>query len=167
MEIRRRSLNDLETNIIELLQSFKTYSQIAEKLGYDSGYIGDIAREIYGLIGQKYRVTRTNLFSTLDKFIDSEPEPDFYECHGIKNRLFSSEIIKFKQDEILFNVSLFWKFNASAKSLILKTKNPVVINLDHLTPDQLGKTLINLSRQQQVSGDAVLELLKILDNYFN
>jgi len=169
-EIRRKPLNTIERDIIDLLFQGKTYLEIADQSKYDDGYIGDIARELYGLIGQKHKVkvTRSNLFGVLDSVIGGEYEPDFFTCHGIKqNTLFNSSVIEFSRDNLMFNLSLFWKFNAVTRSLILKTKHPVVLNIDDLSPDSLGITLIRLSRQKQVSGDAMIELLKILDNYFD
>ena len=166
-EIRGRELNDLESKLIHSLESSLTYAEIATALNYEANYIGDIAREIFGLIGQKHRlkVTRKNLFTTLDKYIDGEPEADFFVCHGIKNTVFTQGVIQFNKDAILFNVSLFWKLDVVTQSLILKTKYPVILKLEDLTLEKLGATLINLSRQKQVSGDAILELLKILNNY--
>ncbi|MFM6669769.1 MAG: hypothetical protein ACKPJO_06495, partial [Dolichospermum sp.] len=58
-EIRRRELNDLESKIIHSLESSLTYEEIAVGLNYNSSYIADIARELFGLIGQKHRVKVT------------------------------------------------------------------------------------------------------------
>lgn len=166
-EIRRRELNDLESKLIHSLESSLTYEEIAVGLNYNSSYIADIARELFGLIGQKHRVkvTRKNLFTVLDTYIDGEPETDFFVCHNIKDTVFAQGVIQFNKDAILFSVSLFWKLDVATQSLILKTKYPVVLKLEDLTLDKLGTTLINLSRRKQVSGDAILELLKILNNY--
>ncbi|MFM5933830.1 MAG: hypothetical protein ACKOQR_08270 [Dolichospermum sp.] len=79
--------------------------------------------------------------------------------------MFAQGVIQFNKDAILFNVSLFWKLDVATQSLILKTKYPVVLKLEDLSLDKLGTTLINLSRRKQVSGDAILELLRILNNY--
>lgn len=168
-EIRRKGISDLESNIIQLLPSSCTYQEISEELNYNSSYICDIARELFGLIGQKHRikVTRTNVISVLDSVIDAEPQPDFFVCHAIKDSVFLDGVIKFNKSEVMFNLSYCWKFDGINQCLILKTKNPIVLNLSDLTPDKLGTTLVNLSRQKQVSGTSVLELLKILDTYQN
>lgn len=167
-EIRRRNLNDLEVKILDRIERGLSYQEIGENLNYDSNYIGDIAREIYGLIGQKHRVkvTRSNLFATLEKFAYADIEPDFSMCHGLTQSILNRDVLKFKKDNILLSVSLWWKLDVINKSLILKTKYPVIIDLSTLTQESLGTVLINASRQKQLPGDAILELLKILDNYF-
>ncbi|MFM6079827.1 MAG: hypothetical protein ACKPCI_15180 [Dolichospermum sp.] len=58
-EIRRRELNDLGSKLIHSLESSLTYEEIAVGLNYNSSYIADIARELFGLIGQKHRVKVT------------------------------------------------------------------------------------------------------------
>lgn len=168
-EIRRKGISDLESKVLERLQSSTTYENMAKELNYNSSYIADTARELFGLIGQKHRVkvTRTNIISVLDGLIDTEPQTDFFVCHNIKTSVFMEGVLKFKQDEITFNISPFWKFDGINKCLILKTKNPIILKFEDLTQDKLGTTLVNLSRQKQVSGSAVLELLKILDTYLN
>lgn len=167
-EIRRRKLNDLEVKILDRVEQNMTYEEIADELNYNQTYIADIAREIYGLIGQKHRVkvSRSNIFATLEKYADIEIEPDFFVCHGLTKSILNRDVIKFKKDDILLSVSLWWKLDVINKSLILKTKYPVIVDLSNLTKESLGNVLINISRQKQVPGDAVLELLKILDVYF-
>ncbi|MFM6725918.1 MAG: hypothetical protein ACKPJF_15980 [Dolichospermum sp.] len=65
-------MNDLESKIIHSLESTLTDEEIAVGLNYDSSCIANIARELFGLIGQKHmvKVTRKNLFNVLDKYID-------------------------------------------------------------------------------------------------
>ena len=169
-EIRRRSLSDLEVQIIELLENTRlTYAEIGEKLTYSPSYISDVAWELFGLLGQKHnvKVTRSNLFSVLSQHCYSDIEPDFYSCHNLKKTVLNPSVLVFKKDQIQSNLSLFWKLDVINKSLILKSRNPIVIDLESLTQEKVGETLINLSRQRQLPGDAVLELLKILDIYFN
>ena len=167
--IRLRPLSDLEISIIELLTQSKTYLEISIELNYREGYIGDIARELFGLISQQYhvKVTRANFLGSVQKLIDTKDEPDFRGCHGIKPEpLLSSDTINFNQYQILFSLSRYWKFDAINKSLVLKNKFPVVLPLSGLEPSQLGNTLISLSRQSQVNSEALLELVRILDIYF-
>ena len=167
-EIRRKLLTTLESNVVCCVFDNLTYMEASEKLGYEDGYIGDIAREIYGLVGQKHKtkVTRANLLSVLDSVMGGEWEDAFYGCHGIKTeKLLNKDVLEFKQGAILFSVSLFWKFNATNRALILKSKNPIVVSLQDVSVDKIGKTLVNLTRQRQLSGDAFLELVKILDIY--
>ena len=99
-------------------------------------------REIYGLIGQKHRVktTRANLVNILEQICDKEPDDTFHGCHGIKSKS-------------VFN------------SHILKSKYPVIINLQGINYELLGYELLQLSNRDQVSGDAILELLKILNTF--
>lgn len=167
-EIRNKSLSDLESNLIKLLEHNLTYSDIAVELGYEDGYIGDVARELYGLINQKHqvKVTRNNLFSVLDSLLNKEPEPDFYVLHGLAKNVLQSNILEFNQNNILISVSLFWKFDAINRALIYKNKYPIVFSLDGLNKNNLGDKLISITKQKQLSGDALLELVKILDGYF-
>lgn len=169
-EIRRQALKTIERDVIESLCEGKTYLQIASQLKYDDGYIGQLARELFGLIGQKHKVkvNRLNFVIVLDSVMGGELENDFYDCHGIKpDSVFESNVLKFKQDEILISVSTFWKFNPTNKCLILKTKNPILLDLEELETGDRFQILLNLTKRNQVSGDALLELLKILDNYYN
>lgn len=169
MDIRRKPLSTLEQKVVNLLSEGKTYSFIGGELGYEDGYVGDVAREMYGLIGQKLRVkvTRSNLFSVIDSALGGEMDDSFYACHKIApNEVVNPGVLRFHQESIVINVSLFWKFDAVNFALILKAKNPVVINLREINNENLGTALINLSQQQQVSGDSLLELCKILSKYF-
>jgi len=76
-----------------------------------------------------------------------------------------SLVLSFQKDSILIDVSLYWKFDAINKALILKSKHPVVVNLVELNHELLGRELLQLSNRDQISGDAVLELLKILNTF--
>jgi DNA-binding transcriptional ArsR family regulator len=71
--IRGKILSTLDKQIIKHLEEGKTYSEIAEILGYEDGHIGSVAREIYGLIAQKHKikVTRSNLFSVLETLVQT------------------------------------------------------------------------------------------------
>ncbi len=167
--IRHKALNTIEREIINLISQGKTYLEIAEKVKYDDGYVGHIARELYGLVGQKHKikVNRLNLIAVLDSVMGGELDDTFNICHGIKeSNIFNHSILKFKQDQILINVSTFWKFDTKNNALILKTKYPIVINLSDLESDPF-KTILYVIRQQQLSGDALLELFKILDSYYS
>lgn len=167
-DIRNKSLSTVESDTFKMLFNGHTYLEISEKLSYDSNYIGDIAREIYGLIGQKHRVkcTRSNLVNVLESICDKEPNDTFYVCHNIKPKsTLHTQVLSFQQDSILIDVSLYWKFDAINKALILKSKYPIVVNLVELNHELLGRELLQLSNRDQVSGDAVLELLKILNTF--
>lgn len=165
-DIRNKPLNTLESDTLKMLFDGHTYLEISTKLGYDSNYIGDVAREIYGLIGQKHRVkvTRANLVSVLDAICDKEPDDTFYVCHSIKPKsTLHRQVLSFQQNSILIDVSLYWKFDAINKALILKSKHPIIINLAELNHELLGRELLQLSNRDQISGDAILELLKIIN----
>lgn len=167
--IRRKPLNTIEAEIIACICEGKTYLQIAEKVRYDDGYVGHIARELYGLVGQKHKVkvNRLNLVAVLDSVMGAELDDTFNACHGIKEAtVFNNDILKFKQDEIVVSLSTFWKFDAKNNTLILKTKYPIVLSLNDLKTNPF-KTILHLIRREQLSGDALLELFKILDNYYN
>lgn len=167
--IRHKSLSTIERDIVSLLCDGKTYLEIAEKLSYDDGYIGSVSRELYGLIGQKHKVkvTRSNLISVLDSVMGGEIDNTFNVCHNIKEAvIFNRDILKFNQNEILINVSTFWKFDVKNNVLILKTQYPVILSLSELETNSF-KTILHLSRQEQLSGDALLELFKILNSYYS
>ena len=167
--IRHKSLNTIERDIVSLLCEGKTYIEIAEKLSYDDGYVGSVSRELYGLIGQKHKVkvTRSNLISTLDSVMGGEIDNTFNVCHNIKEAVvFNRDILRFNQNEILINVSTFWKFDVKNNALILKTQYPLVLNLSELENNSF-KTILHLARQEQLSGDALLELFKILNSYYS
>lgn len=167
--IRHKTLNTIERDIITFLYEGKTYLEIAEKLKYDAGYVGHIARELYGLVGQKHKikVNRLNLIIVLDSVMGGDLDDTFDVCHGIKEpSIFDRSILKFKQNQILINVSTFWKFDIKNNALILKTKYPIVLKLSDLETDPF-KAILYLIRQQQLSGDALLELFKILDSYYS
>jgi hypothetical protein len=167
-DIRIKPLNTIESDTLKMLFDGHTYLEISTKLGYDSNYIGDIARKVYGLIGQKHRVrvTRVNLVNVLESICDKEPDDTFYVCHKIKPKsTLHTQVLSFQQDLILIDVSLYWKFDAINKALILKSKHPVIVNLIELNHELLGRELLQLSNRDQVSGDAILELLKILNTF--
>lgn len=167
--IRHKPLNTIERDVIDLLSQGKTYSEIGNQLTYDDGYIGSIARELYGLIGQKHKVkvTSSNLVNILDSAIGGELTDTFYACHNIKDStVFNHDILTFKQNEIMINVSTFWKFDVKNSALILKTKYPIVISLSDLENSPF-KTILYLANQEQLTGDALLELFKILNSYYS
>lgn len=167
--IRHKPLNTIERDVVDLLTQGKTYLEIGEQLAYDDGYVGSIARELYGLIGQKHKVkvTRSNLLNILDSAIGGELTDTFYICHNIKDpTVFNHDILAFKQNEIMINVSTFWKFDVKNNALILKTKHPIVINLSELESNPF-KTILYLANQEQLTGDALLELFKILNSYYS
>ena len=167
-DIRNKPLNTVESDSLKMLLQGHSYNEIATKLGYDPNYIGDMMREIYGLIGQKHRVktTRANLVNILEQICDKEPDDTFYGCHGIKPKsVFNSHILSFTQNLIMVDVSLYWKFDAFNKALMLKSKYPVIVNLQGINYELLGYELLQLSNRDQVSGDAILELLKILNTF--
>jgi hypothetical protein len=170
IEIRKTPLADLERKLIVSLADDQdlTYYQIAEKLKYTSGYIGDIARELFGLLTQKHhvKVTRTNIFSTLDAILSKEPDDTFYVCHNIKEaRLLNQDIITFKSTCIMVNLSSYWKFNATNQTLILKHQYPIIIDISEITIGNLGEHLLLISNREQLSGDALIELIKIIRDY--
>jgi hypothetical protein len=167
-DIRNKPLSTVESDTFKMLFDGHTYLEISTKLGYDSNYIGDVAREIYGLIGQKHRVkcTRANLVNVLESICDKEPDDEFSICHNIKPKsTLHTQVLSFRQDSILIDVSLYWKFDAINKALILKSKHPVIVNLIELNHELLGRELLQLPNRDQVSGDAILELLKILNTF--
>lgn len=169
-DIRNKSLSTVESDTLKMLFNGHTYLDISEKLSYDSNYIGDIAREIYGLIGQKHKVktTRANLVNVLETICEKEPDDTFYVCHNIKPKsILHAQVLSFRQDSILIDMSLYWKFDAINKALILKSKHPIIIGLSELNHDVLGRELLQLSNRDQVSGDAILELLKIINIFIN
>lgn len=166
--IRGKILSTLEKQIIGYLELGKTYLEISEILGYEDGYIGSVAREIYGLIAQKHKikVTRSNLFSVLDTLLIKEPDDTFYVCHKIqKPSLLNRDIKIFNKNEILMDLSSFWKFNAKTEQLILKNQYPIVVDLAGVTDQSVGKMLMDLSSREQLSGDALLELVKLIKQY--
>jgi hypothetical protein len=166
--IRHKSLNTIERDIIDLLTQGKTYLEISNQLAYDDGYIGSVARELYGLIGQKQKVkvTRSNLINVLDSAISGELTDTSYSCQNIKDpTIFNHDILAFRQNEIVINVSTFWKFDVTNNSLILKTKHPIIISLDELKSNSF-RTILYLANQEQLTGDMLLELFKILSNYY-
>lgn len=165
-EFRHRKLTDLEIKIVTLLQKSISYIEIARIMGYEDGYIGDVARELYSLITEKHgiKVKKSNLFSTLDQFICSENNLEHCEDISYVNSLVSG-VLKFKQDEILFNLSVWWQFNATKQSLVYKSSSPVIVALQDLQPDKLGNTLLQLTKNQ-LKSEAVSELLTIMGNYF-
>jgi hypothetical protein len=168
-EIRFKPLNTIEIKIIESLCLGGTYLQIATEINYDHGYIGQLARQIYGLIGQKHKVKikRDNFVAVLDSVMGGELEDDFYGCHGINPKsIFNANVLEFKQSEILINVTTFWKFDAKNECLVLRTKHPIALKLSDLKTNPFN-TILNATKQEQMSGDALLELFKILDNYFS
>jgi hypothetical protein len=96
-----------------------------------------------------------------------EIDNTFNVCHNIKEAVvFNRDILKFNQNEILINVSTFWKFDVKNNVLILKTQYPVILSLSELETNSF-KTILHLSRQEQLSGDALLELFKILNSYYS
>lgn len=166
--IRGKILSTLDKQILKHLEEGKTYFEIAEILGYEDGHIGSVAREIYGLIAQKHKikVTRTNLFSVLETLVHKEPDDSFYVCHKIqKPSLLNRDIKVFNKNEIIMDLSSFWKFNAKTEQLILKNQYPIVVDLSGITEENLGKVLIDLTVRDQLSGDAFLELVKLIKQY--
>lgn len=166
--IRGKILSTLDKQILKHLETGKTYSEIAEILGYEDGHIGSVAREIYGLIAQKHKikVTRSNLFSVLDTLVYREPDDSFNICHKIqKPSLLNRDIKIFNKHQIIMDLSTFWKFNAKTEQLILKNQYPIIVDLSTITVETLGKTLIDLSSREQLSGDAFLELIKLINQY--
>jgi DNA-binding transcriptional ArsR family regulator len=166
--IRGKILSTLDKQIIKHLEEGKTYSEIAEILGYEDGHIGSVAREIYGLIAQKHKikVTRSNLFSVLETLVHKEPDDSFSICHKIqKPSLLNRDIKIFNKYQIIMDLSTFWKFNAKTEQLILKNQYPIIVDLSAITVETLGKILMDLSSREQLSGDALLELTKLIKQY--
>ncbi len=166
--IRGKILSTLDKQIIKHLEEGKTYSEIAEILGYEDGHIGSVAREIYGLIAQKHKikVTRSNLFSVLETLVHKEPDDSFNICHKIqKPSLLNRDIKIFNKHQIIMDLSAFWKFNAKTEQLILKNQYPIIVDLSVITVETLGKILMDLSSREQLSGDAFLELTKLIKQY--
>lgn len=171
--IRGKILSTLDKQILKHLEEGKTYSEIAEILGYEDGHIGNVAREIYGLIAQgliaqkhKIKVTRSNLFSVLDTLVHKEPDDSFNICHKIqKTSLLNRDIKIFNRHQIIMDLSTFWKFNAKTEQLILKNQYPIIVDLSAITVETLGKILMDLSSREQLSGDAFLELTKLIKQY--
>ena len=169
-DIRKKPLSTLECDVIKLVLQGCIYSEISQQLAYDCNYIGDVAREIYGLIGQKYKVKviRANLRNVLETIFDTEPDETFNICHNIKpHAVLHPQVISFSEDAIMIDVSTYWKLDVINKALILKAQHPIVFNLDGLTHESLGRELLQLSNRQQISSNAILELLKILNTFFN
>jgi DNA-binding transcriptional ArsR family regulator len=166
--IRGKILSTLDKQILKHLEEGKTYSEIAEILGYEDGHIGSVAREIYGLIAQKHKikVTRSNLFSVLETLVHKEPDDIFSICHKIqKPSLLNRDIKIFNKHQIIMDLSTFWKFNAKTEQLILKNQYPIIVDLSAITVETLGKILMDLSSREQLSGDAFLELTKLIKQY--
>ena len=166
--IRGKILSTLEKQILKHLETGKTYIEIAEILGYEDGHIGSTAREIYGLIAQKHKikVTRSNLFSILEALLIKEPDDTFNICHKIqKPSLLNRDIKTFNKREIIVNLSAFWKFNAKTEQLILKNQYPIVIDLADISEENIGKILLDLTTREQLSGEAFIELAKLIRQY--
>jgi hypothetical protein len=63
------------------------------------------------------------------------------------------------------DLSAFWKFNAKTEQLILKNQYPIIVDLSAITVETLGTILMDLSSREQLSGDAFLELTKLIKQY--
>lgn len=71
----------------------------------------------------------------------------------------------FNKHQIIMDLSTFWKFNAKTEQLILKNQYPIIVDLSAITVETLGKILMDLSSREQLSGDAFLELTKLIKQY--
>ncbi|MFM6138304.1 MAG: hypothetical protein ACKPCP_29890, partial [Sphaerospermopsis kisseleviana] len=56
-------------------------------------------------------------------------------------------------------------FNAKTEQLILKNQYPIVVDLAGVTDQSVGRVLMDLSSREQLSGDALLELVKLIKQY--
>jgi hypothetical protein len=63
------------------------------------------------------------------------------------------------------DLSTFWKFNAKTEQLILKNQYPIIVDLSAIAVETLGTILMDLSSREQLSGDAFLELTKLIKQY--
>ena len=69
----RKHLDDLQKKIILMLLEGKKYSEIAEKHGYDEGYIGDKSRYLFKILSRQVgeEVNKHNFCWVLERFSES------------------------------------------------------------------------------------------------
>lgn len=69
----RKHLDDLQKKIILMLLDGKKYSEIAEKHGYDEGYIGDKSRQLFKVLSRQIgeEVNKYNFCWVLERFSES------------------------------------------------------------------------------------------------
>lgn len=158
LEKRKKSLSNLEEQIIQMLEEGLTYFDISEKVSYDASYVGDVSRELYGMVAEKYKlkVTRSNLFACINRIVYND----------LSQSKVSANIHEFRNDRIILDISKWWKYNSKDNSLILKNENTLVFLLEKLTIESLGIELLKLSSKEQLCGKALLELCQILNNFF-
>ena len=69
----KKHLYDLQKKIILMLLDGKKYSEIAENLGYDEGYIGDKSRQLFKILSQQTGedVNKYNFCWVVERLIES------------------------------------------------------------------------------------------------
>ena len=73
-EATYKPLSTLQKQIIEGLLSDNTYREIADKLGYDEGYVGDKARELFKALSKVTGelVNKSNFSWVIERFTESK-----------------------------------------------------------------------------------------------
>jgi hypothetical protein len=68
--LRNKSLNNIQEAIFRQTWEGKTYSEIAEKVGYDAAYVRDVGYKLWQLLSEAFgdRVTKNNLQVVLRRY---------------------------------------------------------------------------------------------------